>query len=98
MLMRQREFPFVSCTAEGCTQSFQEAKSWYSRAVAGLSTAVREGESCIAVPLRAQRRALREQSRRFRESTRGATPKHHTMLLARHNLCPSCHRKGEGEL
>ena len=45
MLMRQREFPFVSCTAEGCTQSFQEAKGWYSRAVAALSAAVREGES-----------------------------------------------------
>ena len=45
MLMRQREFPFVSCTAEGCTQSFQEAKGWYSRAVAGLSAAVRKGES-----------------------------------------------------
>jgi TPR repeat protein len=30
---------------EGCTQSFQEAKGWYSRAVAGLSAAVREGES-----------------------------------------------------
>lgn len=43
--MRQRDSPFVSCTAEGCTQSFQEAKGWYSRAVAGLSAAVREGES-----------------------------------------------------
>ncbi len=30
---------------EGCTQSFQEAKGWCSRAVAGLSAAVREGES-----------------------------------------------------
>lgn len=30
---------------EGCTQSFQEAKSWHSRAAAGLSAAVREGES-----------------------------------------------------
>jgi TPR repeat protein len=30
---------------DGCTQSFQEAKGRYSRAVAGLSAAVREGES-----------------------------------------------------
>jgi hypothetical protein len=33
---------------EGCTQSFQEAKSWYSCAVAGLSAAVREGESVVS--------------------------------------------------
>ena len=45
MLMRQKDCPFVSCTAEGCTQSFQEAKVWYSRAVVGLSAAVREGDS-----------------------------------------------------
>lgn len=30
---------------EGCAQSFQEARDWYSRAVAGLSAAVREGDS-----------------------------------------------------
>ena len=30
---------------EGCAQSFEGAKDWYSRAVAGLSAAVRERES-----------------------------------------------------
>jgi TPR repeat protein len=30
---------------EDCTQSFQESKGWYSRAVVGLSAAVREGDS-----------------------------------------------------
>ena len=30
---------------EGCAQSFEEARGWYSRAVTGLSIAVREGES-----------------------------------------------------
>ncbi|MCR9035417.1 hypothetical protein [Tractidigestivibacter montrealensis] len=30
---------------EGCAQSFEGARGWYSRAVTGLSIAVREGES-----------------------------------------------------
>lgn len=57
-----------------------------------------KGSRGIAAPSRTPRRALRERSRRFRGSTKGTTSKHRTMLLARHNLCPSCHQKGEGEL
>lgn len=57
-----------------------------------------KGSRGIATPSRTPRRALRERSRRFRGSTKGTTSKHRTMLLARHNLCPSCHQKGEGEL